>query len=60
LVLAGVVGSGAQETINNDAAATMTWHVVEFFEKVLLRLTAIDSCGPFRGFWNDRPGRVYY
>jgi len=59
-VVAGSVGSGAQDDSSSDPAIAMMRAVLEYLENVLPQLNPLDSCSLMLVFWNDRPARVYY
>src|SRR5688572_29122969 len=56
-VVAGSVGSGAQDDKRSPPAIAMTQLLIEYLENVLRN--PLDSCSLMLAFWNDRPARVY-
>src|SRR5687768_8280413 len=59
-VVAGSVGSGAQDDSSSPPAIAMMQLVNEYLRKVVLQRNPLDSCSLLLAFWNDRPARVYY
>src|SRR5687768_15574774 len=58
-VVAGSVGSGAQDDRKSPPAIAMMQLLIEYPENILQR-NPLDSCSLLLAFWNDRPARVYY